>query len=151
MTRRFSPLVRLLLLFAALQSAAGCGEQDVDLQVLVDRDNNATFGEVGALRIGIRTACNNTPTYYEPYALNDDTLQQHVSTTVQANTPFSVDVWGCVAVEGCADSPIARGCNQLEDGVPENSETPRIVPVLLRDLDDPDQDCPIEPPCPGAS
>jgi hypothetical protein len=139
----------LCCLLLAVLACAGCGEEDVDLQVLVDRDTNATFGEVAALRIGVRTACSNMPTYFEPYVLGDDTLQQHQPTTVPANTPFSVDVWGCAALEGCERTPIARGCNVLPDGVPENSETPAIISVLLRDLDDMTQSCPIEPPCPG--
>lgn len=145
---------RCLLLAAVLAAAAtsGCGEEDVDLQVLVAKDSNATFGEVGALRLGVRVACDGRPTYFEPYELNDDTLQHHVPTAVPANTPFSVDVWGCTATAGCAENPpIARGCNVLNDGVPENGDMPAIVSVVLRDPDDPTQSCPIEPPCPTGS
>ena len=141
-------IMRVFLLWTALASAASCAEEDVDLQVIVDRADNATFGEVTALRVGVRSACDNMPIYFEPYELNDESLQHSVSTSVQPNTPFSIDVWGCAAIEGCVETPIARGCNMLEDGVPENSELPRVVPVLLRDLDDPVQSCPIEPPCP---
>jgi hypothetical protein len=132
-----APFVPLVIAALAVMGSTGCGEPDVDLQVDVVRAAGATFLTPPALRVLVRAQCQQ-PESWGPYALDEENQRYFINASVPADTPFTVDIWGCSTTTSC-DVLTARGCALIPDGLGVDED--RLIAIEMRDFDEENDPC----------
>jgi hypothetical protein len=131
------PPARLIVAAVLVAAVGSCGEPNVDLQVEVLRASGSTFLTPPSLRVLVRAQCEQ-PESWGPYPLDEDNQRYFINASVPPDTPFTIDIWGCAAVDSC-DMLTARGCMLLPDGLEVDED--RLIAIELRDFDETNDPC----------